>query len=71
LAFTDADLGDRSGKDHLRRGVEPYRRQRADDRLPDPLLVSIEPSRRRRSLAWQSRRDNRQRDTGFPAARHP
>jgi hypothetical protein len=60
LTLANGRLRDRPDQDLLGGGIEPGRRQRADDRLPDTLLGAIELGRRCRSLTRQGWRHHRQ-----------
>jgi hypothetical protein len=53
LTLANGRLRDRPDQDLLGGGIEPRRRQRADDRPPDTRFDGIELDRRRRLLARQ------------------
>jgi hypothetical protein len=60
LTLANGRLRDRPDQDLLGGGIEPGRRQSADDRPPDTLLDGIELGRRCRFLARQGWRHHRQ-----------
>src|SRR6516225_7639494 len=69
-ALANTGLRDHPDQDLLGGGVEPGRRQSADDRSPDAGLGGVEFGRRHRALARQGGRYHRERHARLATPRH-